>query len=60
MNDRYRQAKRYWAQHSLFNRKLSYKMLIWSMRRRRDKAEVVLDVSEEFPRLVIRQRNSDG
>lgn len=37
------------AQHSLFNRKLSYKMLIWSMRRRRDKAEVVLDVSEEFP-----------
>ena len=50
MNDRYRQARRYWAQHSLFNRKLSYKMLIWIMRRRRDKAEVVLDVSEEFPR----------
>lgn len=49
MNDRYRQARRYWAHHSLFNRKLSYKMLIWGMRRAKEKPEVILDDYEGVP-----------
>ena len=43
MNDRFRQAKKYWARHSLFNNRLSYKMIIWGMRRAKVKPEVVLD-----------------